>query len=84
MKTKKCDKPIPIIEYMENRQRTPEEVLDHLQHEENVKEITQIFVWYEKEDGHAYYIPGSNNRQFTNSEIYWSLSKLLFHFMKNI
>lgn len=78
------NKPIPIIEYLEHRQRNPKEVIEHLINEENLNEVTQIFVWYEKEDGNAYYLPGSKNRRFTNCEIYWSLSKLLFHFMKNI
>ena len=74
-------KPIPLIEHMEHRQRNAKEVLDFLLTTENPDEIERIFVWYEK-DGQAYYVPGSDSRDFTNADIYWALSKLMLHFME--
>lgn len=77
----KKKKVVRIIEYQEDLQRSPRETLECILDEAD--KIDRIFIWHEI-DGQAYYTPGSLKRDMTNSDIYWLLSKLMFHFMENV
>lgn len=65
---------VPIIEYQEDRQRTPQELIDHLQKELDKEDITQMFVYYKNVDkGLQSYATASKNRDYCRSSILWDI-----------
>jgi len=63
-------KPIRIIEYQEDRQRTPSEAIEFLKDEIERGEVTHMIVLYRNEDQFAY-ISASEKRDYSNSLILW-------------
>ena len=64
-------KPIPIIEYQEELQRTPKELMEFL----SDSKIERMVIIYVDDNGLAY-IPSSVGRDFNNAQIHWDLTRV--------
>ena len=74
--------PVPIIEYQEDLQRSPQEVINFLQGELDSGNMTDLVVYYkDTEKGLECYVPGSEGRKYMKSLIYWDLSRFLCRFL---
>ncbi len=76
-------KPIPIIEYQNDKQRTPQEALDCVA--DNISNITHVIVIAVCKDCKTvYYIPGSKDRNYSESDILWDMIQWFKGFISRI
>lgn len=67
-------KPINIVEYQPDRQRTPKEAVDFLNDEIDKGNIDHLLVIYREGDLISY-LPASDNRDYRNSSILWDVEQ---------
>jgi len=74
---------VPIIEWQDEKQRTPQEVVRHL-----VKEVEDwnpermlVLLW---KDDQVQYVPASKNRDFMNKDIFWDVTGWLDIWRKDV
>lgn len=68
---------VPIIEWQEDRQRTPQEVVDRLQELIDNDRIESILVIYQGKD-YTGYMPGSEKRGLTKASILWIVEQFKY------
>lgn len=62
-----------IIEYQDDIQRTPEELVKRLQFEIKDWDPERMVVLMWKDDS-VQYLPASKNREFSNAKIFWDVT----------
>jgi hypothetical protein len=70
-----------IIEYQEDRQRTPSEALEFLKDEVDKGNITHMLVIY-RNDKFCRYTPASVDRQYKKSGMLWDMEHWRRHFLE--
>ena len=76
----KLKKPIPIIEYIKDRQRNPKELFEYLQ--KDIEDMNKVIVIFSK-NKELYYAVGCPNRDYTSARIFWDLNQITTLMMEN-
>ena len=71
-----------IIEWQEEKQRTPEEVLKFLMDQLKVDGMERIIVAVFNK-GKQYYVPGSEDRDYNHAMILWDLEQFKHHWLND-
>jgi len=68
----KVSKVVKLIDFQEEIQRTPKEILDYMADEITAGNCSHVLVLFRNEKK-AFYVSGSDERNYKNSEILWDM-----------
>ncbi len=69
-------KPVRLIEYQNDKQRTPQEALDYVQDEIDKGNVTHMVVMY-RDDKFICHVSASEDRKYSKSDIFWDVTQWL-------
>jgi len=70
----------PIIEFQEDRQRTPQEALDFLQGFIDTGRVTHLIAIYHNGSKQGY-VSGGKDRDYNRSQMLWDIFQWIKHFI---
>ena len=75
-------KVVPIIEYQEKIQWTPEEALKCI--EKEIKTVRSMIIVYISEDNHLSWMGADENRNFSRADMLWMMEQWKTHFLAEV
>ena len=71
---------VKLIDYLEDKQRTPSEVLDYMKDEIAAGNASHILILFKGKEK-AFWLAGSDERNYKSSEIMWEVLQFQKHFI---